>query len=239
MEPEYSFVIPVLYEGDAVNQVIERVSRQFPEDSLEIVVVDGDPEKSTLRRILSPKVKTATAARGRGTQMNEGAQLAHGDILIFLHADTEMPADALDFIREIMKTGQYAAGAFTLRFDSQRRIYRVIESAASWRCRLTRIPYGDQAIFIRRSYFEEIGGFKEIPIMEDIDLMRRIRRRGDRICISPAYVRTSARRWEKEGILYCAIRSWVLAALFALGVPPHRLIRYYKIFRNDSNKLQT
>jgi len=233
LQPLFSIVIPVLYEGAAVNQQIDRLYRQFPADCFEIIVVDGDPEKSTVKHILCPKVKTVTAPRGRGIQMNAGAQIADGNILIFLHADTELPPDALEHICEIMKTGQYAAGAFRLRFDSHLRIYRLIEYGASWRCRLTRIPYGDQAIFISRSYFKKIGGFAEISIMEDLDLMRRIRQRNDRIFISPKCVRTSARRWEQEGIIYSVLRSWILASLFCLGVSPHRLIGYYKIFRNE------
>lgn len=223
----------MLYEGAAVNQRIDRLHRQFSGDCFEIIVVDGDPEKSTVQHILCPKVKTVTAPRGRGTQMNAGAGLAEGDILIFLHADTELPRDALRHICEIMKTGQYAAGAFRLRFDSPRPIYRFIEFGASWRCRLTRIPYGDQAIFVSRAYFQKIGGFAEIPIMEDIDLMRRIKQRNDRIFISPECVRTSARRWEQEGIVYSVLRSWILASLFCLGVSSHRLARYYRIFRNE------
>jgi len=233
----FSFVMPVLYEGQCINNRIERMYRQFPTDSFEIIVVDGDSEKSTLRHILCRKVKTVTAPPGRGIQMNAGAQIAGGNILVFLHADTEMPQDALTHIREIMKTRQYVAGAFGLRFDSPRRIYRIIESAASWRCRLTRIPYGDQAVFISRSYFNIIGGFADIPIMEDIDLMRRIKKRGDRVYISPECVKTSARRWEEEGILYCILRSWILASMFCLGVSSHNLVRYYKIIGNAINKV--
>ncbi|MEZ4526919.1 MAG: TIGR04283 family arsenosugar biosynthesis glycosyltransferase [Desulfobacterales bacterium] len=234
MHPLISIIIPVLYEGSFINQRIESLQRQFSADSFEIIVADGDPEKSTVKHILCPSIKTVTAPRGRGTQMNAGALFAEGDILIFLHADTEMPPDALIHIREIMKTGQYAAGAFRLGFDSQRPVYKFIETGASWRCRLTKIPYGDQAFFMPASYFKKIGGFAEIPIMEDIDLMRRIKQRGDRIFISPKYVRTSARRWEQEGIVYSVLRSWILAALFCLGVSPHRLARYYKIFRNEN-----
>ncbi|MBF0302193.1 MAG: TIGR04283 family arsenosugar biosynthesis glycosyltransferase, partial [Desulfamplus sp.] len=172
---------------------------------------------------------------GRGTQMNAGSQIADGEILIFLHADTQLPSGSLDHISKIIKTGKYKSGAFSLQINSQRKIYRLIEFFASLRCRLTRIPYGDQAIFITKSYFQKIGRFSEIPIMEDIDLMHRIRQRGDKVYISSKCVKTSPRRWEKEGIVYCVIRSSILALLFRLGVPPHRLLKYYKIFRNETS----
>jgi GT2 family glycosyltransferase len=95
------------------------------------------------------------------------------------------------------------------------------------RTRLTRIPFGDQAIFIRREYFERLGGFRDIPIMEDVELMARIRKRGDRIAVIPEKVRTSARRWEREGILSCTMRNWMLQAAYAFGVPPERLAKWY------------
>lgn len=260
----FSFIIPVLYEGSSIKDRIERLYQQFSTDSaqvssdqtikncFEIIVVDGDPKGSTIHHIISfynsneqpnkqivlpiyPKIKLITSNPGRGTQMNAGSQIADGDILIFLHSDTQLPSDSLDYISKIIKTGKYKSGAFRLRFDSQRKIYRLIELFASLRCRLTRIPYGDQAIFIKKTYFGKIGGFAEIPIMEDIDLMQRIRQRGDKIYISSKCVKTSPRRWEKEGIIYCVIRSSILALLFRLGVPPHRLLQYYKIFRNETS----
>lgn len=214
-------------------------------------MVDGDPKKSTIRHISdfnhsnkqsnikivppkSDKIKLLVSKPGRGMQMNAGARLAEGDILIFLHADTQMPLDGLKHIIEIMNTSQYKAGAFKLAFDSERRVYRLIEKLASWRCRITRIPYGDQAIFMSKFYFQKIGGFAEIPIMEDIDLMLRIRKRKDRVYISDKCIKTSARRWEEEGVLYCAIRSSILALLFKFGIQPYRLLKYYKIFRNKN-----
>ncbi|MBF0378019.1 MAG: TIGR04283 family arsenosugar biosynthesis glycosyltransferase [Desulfamplus sp.] len=232
----FSFIIPVLYEGSSINICISKLCQQFSDHLFEIIVVDGDSEKSTIKHIkptfLSsyPKIKLATSQPGRGIQMNRGAELADGEILIFLHADTKLPSDALTHIVRAINIDQYKAGAFKLRFDSQRKIYRLIEFFASLRCRLTHIPYGDQAIFISKSYFQKIGNFSEIPIMEDIDIMLRIRRLKDRVFISDKWVQTSARRWEKEGVLYCSLRSFILALLFRIGISPYRLLKYYKIF---------
>jgi rSAM/selenodomain-associated transferase 2 len=161
--------------------------------------------------------------------MNTGARLARGKILIFLHADTELPANAFQHILQVLADSRYVAGAFKFVLDSDRWVFKLIATAASWRYRLTHLPYGDQAFFMSKDYFFRIGGFKEIPIMEDIDLMRRIKKRKEKVHVSTsAYVTTSVRRWQQEGILYAVLRGWVLASLYCLGVSPDRLVKYYR-----------
>ncbi len=223
-----SIIIPVLYEAHGINVCLETLFNQFPDETFEVIVVDGDMEGTTTRQIFHPKVITLCAMRGRGKQMNAGANAATGDILIFLHADTRLPHNALSLIRKVMVDRQYKAGAFTLLFDSKRPIFGFIAIAASWRYRLTRLPYGDQAFFMRREYFHEIGGFAEIPIMEDFEMMRRIKKRGEHIRILHDAVTTSPRRWEKEGIFYSVLRTWALAFLFSCGADPNRLAKYYR-----------
>jgi GT2 family glycosyltransferase len=149
-------------------------------------------------------------------------------VLLFLHADTVLPPAAFERIAEAMRDEGCVGGAFDLRIDSRRTGFRVIEKVASLRSRLTRIPYGDQAIFIRASCFRTLGGFREIPLMEDVDLMRRIKRKGWRIVIFREPVITSARRWEKEGLVFGTLRNWFLMTLYLCGVPPERLARYYR-----------
>lgn len=227
----FTCIIPALHEAEGINACLEALFRYASPQVCEVIVVDGDAGGSTIRRITHPQVLTLCAPCGRGAQMNAGAQRARGERLIFLHADTVLPANALERIEEVLANPNYAVGAFTLRFDSPRPAFRLIETAASWRYRLTRLPYGDQAIFMTNAYFRKIGGFAELPLMEDLDLMRRIKRRGDRICILPDAVTTSARRWEQEGILYCVLRTWMLAALFCAGVSPHTLAAYYRNWR--------
>jgi rSAM/selenodomain-associated transferase 2 len=173
-------------------------------------------------------VKTALSEKSRARQMNCGAALASGEILLFLHADTLLPRDGLARTKAAMADGRYAAGAFDLGIRTERRIFRITEKYVALRTRLTRVPFGDQAIFVRKNYFDSIGGYKDIPLMEDVELMRRIRKRGDKIFIIPEQVMTSARRWEKEGVLYCTLRNWALQLSYALGVSPERLARWYK-----------
>ena len=173
-------------------------------------------------------VKTAISEKGRGHQMNLGASLAEGEILIFLHADTLLPPDALELIETAMADGSRIAGAFDLAIDSERPAYRLIEKAASFRSRVTRIPYGDQTIFIRKGDFRDFGGFRNIPIMEDVEFMQRIKKRKGKICIIGKAVRTSPRRWEKEGIVYTTLRNWLIIALYLCGAKPEKLIRFYR-----------
>jgi hypothetical protein len=148
--------------------------------------------------------------------------------LIFLHADTELPEAALKKINLLINTKEYVGGAFNLGIKSDKIIFKVIAFLASLRSRLNRIPYGDQAIFIRKEYFDQIGRYKEIPLMEDVELMRRVKTSGKKIKIFPDRTMTSPRRWEKEGILYCTLRNYMNQLLYSLGVSPHKLVNWYE-----------
>lgn len=226
-DPGISVVIPVLYESEMIQAAVAHLRGLAGEKTIEIIVVDGDPAGSTIRTIDDRAVITATAPRGRARQMNNGASRASGDIIVFLHADTLLPHDALVKIRSAVTQG-YGTGAFGLGIRSDRWIFRITEKYVALRTRFTGIPFGDQAMFIRRDLFRKIGGFADIPIMEDVDLMKRIRKRGEPVCIIPDKVTTSARRWEREGILYCTFRNWMLQILYTCGVSPDRLARFYR-----------
>ncbi len=226
--PQFSVVIPVLNESQGINEAISRLRAQEPDEGIELVVVDGDPSGSTINGVTSNCVRKVISERGRARQMNHGAAIARGEILVFLHADTRLPAEAFPLIHQAMSDQRLVAGAFDLGFEAHRSIYKITEKYVYFRTRLTRIPFGDQAIFIRRRYFQEIGGYRDIPIMEDVDLMKRIKRRGNRIAIIPEKVLTSPRRYEAEGILSCTFRNWVLQILYSLGVSPERLGKWYR-----------
>ena len=225
---KFSIVIPVLNEADRISSLISNLRMQSSENFYEIIVVDGDPQGTTVKVIHDSKVMSITADRGRARQMNAGAAIAGGEVLIFLHADTLLPPKALNKISGVLENEKYVGGAFSLGIDSDRLLLKYVAARASMRSRINRIPYGDQAIFIRKSYFDKIGGFKEIPLMEDVDLMRRIKKRGDIIYIFSDQVMTSPRRWEKEGIVYTTIRNQILVSLYFLGVGPEKLVKYYR-----------
>ncbi|MEW6569575.1 MAG: TIGR04283 family arsenosugar biosynthesis glycosyltransferase [Nitrospirota bacterium] len=231
LKKEYSFsvIIPVLNESSRINQTIEHV---FKTSSLsgfdvEVIVVDGDPGGKTVNSIRSDSVIKIISRKGRGAQMNRGAAVAHGDVLLFVHSDTMLPEDALRAISSVMKEKTQVGGAFDLGIESDKLIFRIIEIGVYLRTRLTRIPYGDQAIFIRKDFFRMIQGYREIPLMEDFELMRRIKKLGYRISIIPQKVRTSPRRWEKKGVLYCTFTNWALRSLYLCGVHPEKLLKFY------------
>jgi rSAM/selenodomain-associated transferase 2 len=224
---DFSIIIPVLNEAGQINSLIEHLRKQNHESSYEIIIVDGDPQGSTVGAIQDRNVTAITTDKGRGRQMNAGASAACGEILIFLHADTTLPANALEKISRALQDRDYVGGAFDLKIDSDRLFLKYISARASFRSRRNRIPYGDQAIFIRKKYFDQLGGYKEIPLMEDVDLMRRIKKDGKKIFILPDKVTTSARRWESDGALYTTMKNQILLRLFYMGISPHRLAKYY------------
>lgn len=222
----FTIIIPVLHEARNINPLLEHL--QQLDENCEIIVVDGCPKRETIDNIRNKDIKKLSSEAGRGRQMNAGAAIARGEILIFLHADTRMPVNVLDRIRSTLQNKACVGGAFDLGIRSDKIIFKVIAMCASIRSRLTRIPYGDQAIFIRKDYFNTMGGYKEIPLMEDVELMQRIKKRGDKICILSDRVFTSPRRWEKEGVIYCTLRNWIIIMLYRIGVSPDKLARYYR-----------
>ena len=220
-----SIILPVLNEVARINQAISRLRGLRPGPAIEIIVVDGDPRGGTVKAIRDRQVKTTISEEGRARQMNRGASLASGNILLFLHVDTFLPADALVRVKKAMADGRQVAGAFDLGIRTERRIFRITEKYAALRTRLTRVPFGDQAIFIRKDYFNSIGGYKDIPLMEDVELKRRIRKTGEGIFIIPQQGKTSCRRGVKKRQLYCTLRKWGLPLCYGLGVPPERVVK--------------
>lgn len=228
-----SVIIPVLREAHIINATLAHLVNAVAGFRSEIVVVDGDAAGSTVRAIERQEIVCLVAPTGRALQMNAGARRARGTILLFLHADTRLPPGALAAMEAAVAHG-CVAGAYRLGIDSARWRYRLIETAVTWRTRLTRIPYGDQAIFLESVFFRRLGGFRPMPLMEDVDLMRRVKRLGGRICLLRQRLRTSPRRWEREGLVRCTLRNWTLMALYLAGVAPHRLAAYYPPHEADS-----
>jgi rSAM/selenodomain-associated transferase 2 len=227
MRPSFSIIIPVLHESSIINQTIGHIRRIGSGFEFEIIVVDGDKEGGTINSIKHNDVVKIVSPRGRGIQMNYGAAAAKGYVLLFLHTDTELPEEAFAGISSVLVNRDYAGGAFDLGIKSGRWIFRLIEKLVFVRTRVTRIPYGDQAIFIKRECFETLKGYKDIPLMEDVEFMRRLKKSGYEISIIPQEVRTSSRRWEREGILCCTSRNWTLRGLYSIGVNPEKLVKLY------------
>jgi len=224
--PDISIVIPVLYEADTIGATLDHVRNVDSGGRCQVIVVDGDPGGGTIETITRNDVMTLVSRPWRSRQMNAGAAAASGGILLFLHADTLLPDTAISDIVRVVRGGS-VGGAFRLRFDSNRLVYRIMSGFVTIRSRLNRLPYGDQAIFLRRDYFQEIGGYNEIPLMEDVEIVRRIRRFGARLTILDTAVRTSCRRMESEGIAKRVVQNWLISILYNVGVSPEKLVKYY------------
>lgn len=222
-----SVVIPVFREERDIVSLVDHLTTNALRETAEVLVVDGDPKQRTLAVLAGWNVVRIASDAGRARQMNVGAAQARGDVLLFLHADTRLPINADTLIFQTLRNPRLAGGAFRLVIDSSRPSLRLIAAMANWRSRLTRVPYGDQAIFLRRAAFEELGGYAAIPLMEDLDLMRRVRRKGWPVVLLSEAARTSARRWEQEGVWRCTLRNWGIRLLYHCGVSPVRLRHFY------------
>lgn len=220
-----SIIIPTLNEQAVIVDLLQTL-QPLRSVGHEIIVVDGGSVDKT-RDLVTPLVDNLLLADcGRARQMNTGAQFAHHDILLFLHADTYLPeqADAL-IINGLAETGR-KWGRFDVRLSGQARLLRVIERLMNWRSCLTGIATGDQAIFIQRHLYTQVQGFPEIPLMEDVALSRHLKRFSRPVCIR-APVITSSRRWEQHGIVRTILLMWGLRLAYALGVKPQTLKKFY------------
>lgn len=219
-----SVIIPALNEELAIGRTLGSFEGN---GAHETIVVDGGSTDGTLKEATRPGVLPVSAPPGRAVQMNAGAEKASGDVFLFLHADTRLPHGAMEAIRSALSDPGVVGGAFTLAIDSTKPFLGWVARMANLRTRLTRVPYGDQGIFVRRDTFQEIGGFPAWPLMEDVDFCRRLKKRG-RVVILEEKVLTSPRRWEAEGPLYVTLKNRTLVLLFLFGVSPYRLKRWYE-----------
>src|SRR5262245_43135951 len=218
-----SVIIPTLNEERAIVRTIESLQALGPD---EIIVVDGGSTDRTRELAAAHGVRLAVTSAGRARQMNRGAELARGESLLFLHADTCLPASGLEDIGRALQDPRVVAGRFDVALDGDRWSFRVIGALISWRSRLSRVATGDQGMFVRRVIFERLGGFPEIPLMEDIALSRMLKKTGKIACLRSRVV-TSARRSEKEGVGRTIMRMWWLKLLYLCGFSPYGLKRYY------------
>lgn len=221
--PDFSVVIPVLNEVEMVGSCLEAV-RGAGTVPIEIIVVDGGSSDGTAERAAA-EAAVLRCERGRARQLNAGARAARGETLLFLHADTLLPPGAFAAIAGALRDPRVVGGAFALDFRERFRGARLLAFGANLRARLFRLPLGDQALFVRREAFEALGGFPDLPLLEDAEFVRRLRGRG-RVRLLRERVRTSARRWRRGGALV-TLRNWTLLALHAAGVSPATLKQWY------------
>jgi len=227
-----SVIIPVLHEQERISGLIEHLKGQGArgkgqeKHELEIIVVDGDPYGSTIAAIIDHEVIGITAKKGRGSQLAAGAEVATGSIILMLHADTLLPDGGLQAVTGAVANGT-DWGAFRLGIDSPESAYRIIEWFVDLRCKLFALPYGDQALFMTRTALDGIGGIPPQPLMEDVELARRLHRRGCRFTLLLDRVQTSPRRWQKDGIVRRTLKNWWLLVRYLTGADPEKLVQIY------------
>ena len=216
---ELSVIIPTLNEAGAVGRAVR--SALLPGVD-EVLVADGGSSDATLAEAAAAGARTLTSAAGRGRQQNAGARAARGRTLLFLHADTVLPPDFPRHIERTLARPGVSAGAFRFQLDTPGWSMRLVERMVDWRSTLLQLPYGDQGIFVRRELFERAGGFPEAPLLEDYELIRRLRRLG-RIAIADAAAVTSSRRWRRLGVWRATWSNQACLLAYWLDVNPERI----------------
>ncbi|MCK4910087.1 MAG: TIGR04283 family arsenosugar biosynthesis glycosyltransferase [Thermodesulfovibrionales bacterium] len=220
-----SVIVPALNEEACIRECL--LALRQPGPAVELVVVDGGSRDSTREIAEGLADRVLDSPRGRAVQMNAGAAAASGDILLFVHADCILPPGAYDAVCAALADDTVAAGAFDLRIGHEGAWARIVEWMANWRSRLLRVPYGDQGLFTRKETFEKIGGFRDIPLMEDMEIAGRLKPLG-RIVFLDKCILASPRRWVREGVVRTTGRDWAIALAYTVfKVPPERLARHY------------
>jgi rSAM/selenodomain-associated transferase 2/rSAM/selenodomain-associated transferase 1 len=227
-----SIIIPTLNEANVIEDTITRLPQSA---AVEIVVVDGGSSDSTAEMARDLGARVLSAAPSKAEQMNAGAAYARGEVLLFLHADTRLPEHFEKRVITALTRKGVSAGAFTLGIDSEDWGLRLIERVANWRARLLKMPYGDQALFVSRQLFLEIGGYADYPIMEDFELVRRLKKKGQ-IVILPESVQTSPRRWQNFGVFKTWLLNQIIIGAYFIGIPPRRLAFWYHREKGRTNE---
>ena len=219
-----SVIIPALNESGNIEGAVRSA---LSAGDAEVIVADRGSSDSTAEKALALGAKVVNGPRGRGAQMDAGAASAKGEVLLFLHADTRLPDGWKSAVRKALEDREVMGGGFRISIDSGRPIFRLLEAAINLRARLLGLIYGDQALFFRKTAFLKAGGFRNLPLMEDVDCVKRLRGFG-RVVLVNERVKTSSRGWDKGGVIRASLRNWRLLLLYYAGTPPHRLYeRYY------------
>ena len=224
-----SIIVPVLNEGWGLPALLRHLEalqskhgKQF-----EVIFVDGGSADDSLALLEESPFRVIRSERGRALQMNSGAAVARGEILLFLHADSRLPANVFELMALFGQRADRSWGRFDVSISGEHPMFAVIAQCMNWRSRLTGIATGDQALFVKRMVFERLGGFPEQPLMEDVALSAALRRESPPFCVR-ALVQTSGRRWQQFGVLKTILLMWRLRLLYSLGVPAEKLSKHYR-----------
>jgi rSAM/selenodomain-associated transferase 2 len=223
--PSLSIIIPVLDEATGIVAALTALA-PFRARGVEVIVVDGGSRDNTAGRAAPHADRVMTAPRGRAAQMNAGAAAASGDVLLFLHADTQLPPEADRLVLDGLSTTMWRWGRFDVRIEGKSPLLSVVAVLMNWRSLATGIATGDQAMFVARDTFHAVGGFPDIALMEDVALSKRLKRIGRPLCLA-ARVTTSGRRWDERGVIRTVLLMWRLRLSYWFGANPATLARRY------------
>lgn len=236
MKPSISIIVPLLNEADNIKQLLESLTAILDQEyenpnenksAIDIIMVDGGSTDTTVALLKKfDKCQLISEEACRAKQMNKGAEKANGDILIFLHADTTLPENSISLLINNFWTSDREWGRFDVHIENKHVLFRVIEYMMSLRSELSGICTGDQAIFVRKKTFEELSGYAPIPLMEDINLSKRLKQFSRPYCVKEKVI-TSSRRWEHAGIIKTILTMWQLRLLYFMGVSPNKLHKKY------------
>ena len=222
-KPHVSVIIPTLNEAP---RVLRAIKSAWVSGADQVIVADGGSSDDTRQVAAAADAIVLTCQRGRAAQQNAGADVAHGDVLLFLHADNWLAKSAIAELGDAYRASEPFAGAFRQKIDAPGLSFRLLEWGNGWRVRLFRQPYGDQGIFVNSRLFRAVGRFPDVPLMEELLLMRRIRATVRPVLLNgPIHV--DARRWQQQGILRQTLHNWSLLARYLCGVSPQRLASAY------------
>jgi rSAM/selenodomain-associated transferase 2 len=221
-----SIIMPVLDEGEAIAGALDALA-ELRGLGVEVIVVDGGSHDATVQRARLRADQVLTAPRGRALQMNAGAAKAAGDVLLFLHADTRLPREAERLVLDGLARSSHGWGRFDVTIDGRHPMLRLVAGMMNLRSRITGIATGDQAVFVKRDAFQAVGGFPEIPLMEDIALSKRLKRLTRPLCLRERAI-TSGRRWETHGVFRTILLMWRLRLAYFFGADPAALAGRYR-----------
>ncbi len=221
-----SVIIPVLNEAKILDKTLSQLQQELV--GHELIVVDGGSTDNSVQ-IAEKYGRVITSKQGRAKQLNAGAESANGNILIFLHADVWLEKGAFKAVESALTSG-FIGGGFHQKIDGKSYLYRIIEFTADMRGKYLKVFYGDSGIFVRRTDFQKIGGFPDVPIMEEMGFSNELRRLGKTKMIRP-HIHISARRWERNGIVRTTAKNWLITFLYSMGFSLDRLAKLYRNIR--------
>ncbi len=211
-----------------INRVLADLSCLPGIENCQVIIAETNDFSHRITPVDNINLLITRSRPGRAAQMNKAVEYAESDILLFLHSDTKLPSNAVDLVTNSVKNKKYAAGAFSLKFDTERKSLKFIAAMTTLRSKLTGVPYGDQGIFVPKDVFEKVNGYTDLSLLEDVDLIEKIKKNGGKVKILQEFVCTSPRKYLEQGVIKRVSINRLIMLLYFFGVSPHKIARMYR-----------